>query len=108
MVILVDNAIDHSPPDGRVTVRVAQHGRLAELSVEDQGPGVPSAERERIFEPFTRLPGVRRDRSEGTGLGLAIASRIVAAHGGTIAVDDGPGGGARFVVGLPAGGGAAA
>lgn len=107
VVILVDNAIDHSPPDGRVIVRVTHRGRLAELSVEDQGPGVPVAERERIFEPFTRLPGVRRDRSEGTGLGLAIASRIVAAHGGSIAVDDGPGGGARFVVDLPAGGGAA-
>ncbi len=108
IVILVDNAIDHSPPGGRVTVRVAHPGRTAQLSVEDEGPGVPPGERERIFEPFTRLPGVRRDRSEGTGLGLAIARRIVAAHGGGIAVDDGAGGGARFTVTLPAGGGAAA
>jgi signal transduction histidine kinase len=107
IVILVDNAIDHSPTGGQVVVRVASRGRNAELSVEDQGPGVPVAERERIFEPFTRLPGVRRDRSEGTGLGLAIARRIVAAHGGSIVVDDGPGGGARFVVSLPSGGAAA-
>jgi signal transduction histidine kinase len=108
IVILVDNAIDHSPPGGRVTVRVAQAGRDAELTVEDQGPGVPPGERERIFEPFTRLPGVRRDRSEGTGLGLAIARRIVLAHGGGIAVDNGPGDGARFTATFPAGGGAAA
>ena len=105
IVILVDNAIDHSPSGSRVTVRVAHAGRDAELTVEDEGPGVPPGERERIFEPFTRLPGVRRDRSEGTGLGLAIARRIVLAHGGGIAVDDGPGGGARFTVTLPAGGG---
>ena len=107
-MILVDNAIDHSPPGGRVTIRVATTGRTAELSVEDEGPGVPADERERIFEPFTRLPGVRRDRSEGTGLGLAIARRIVAAHGGGIAAGDGADGGARFTVTLPAGGGAAA
>ena len=76
-------------------------GRVV-LTVADEGPGIPSADRERIFEPFTRLPGVARDRAGGTGLGLAIARRIVTAHDGTIGVDDAPGGGARFVVTLPA------
>ena len=72
------------------------------MTVTDQGPGIPASERERVFEPFTRLPGVRRDRAGGTGLGLAIARRIATAHAGTIVVADAPGGGAAFVVSLPA------
>jgi len=102
VLILLDNAIDHTPDGSTVTVDVRRAGRRVELGVADQGPGIPTAERDRIFEPFTRLPGVRRDRAGGTGLGLAIARRIVAAHDGSIRVDDAPGGGARFVVSLPA------
>ena len=102
ILILLDNAIDHSPPGTAVVVSVRRAGRRVDLAVADQGPGVPPSERARVFEPFTRLPGVRRDRAGGTGLGLAIARRIVVAHDGTIAVDDAPGGGARFVVSLPA------
>jgi two-component system, OmpR family, sensor histidine kinase CiaH len=102
ILILLDNAIDHAPPATAVVVSVRRSGRRVELTVADQGPGVPPAERARVFEPFTRLPGVRRDRAGGTGLGLAIARRIVVAHDGTIAVHDAPGGGARFVVSLPA------
>ena len=68
----------------------------------DEGPGIPIADRARVFEPFARLPAWPRDRAGGTGLGLAIARRIVTAHDGTIGVDDAPGGGARFVVTLPA------
>jgi len=101
-LILVDNALDHAPEGTTVRVAVRRTGRRVELTVDDEGPGVPTSDRARVFEPFTRLPGVRRDRAEGTGLGLAIASRIVAAHDGTIAIDDAPGGGARFVVALPA------
>lgn len=103
LVILLDNAIDHSPQSGTVTVSVERAGRAAVLNVIDTGPGVPVADRERIFEPFERLHSARRDRSAGTGLGLAIARRIVAAHGGSIGVDDAPGGGARFTVRLPQG-----
>ncbi len=102
LVILLDNAIDHSPPDGTVTVAVRRAGRSVELSVADQGPGIPAAERERIFEPFTRLPGVRRDGAGGTGLGLAIGRRIALAHDAAIVVDDADGGGARFTVTMPA------
>jgi len=105
ILILLDNAFDHSPPDGTVTVRVRRLERSVELSVSDQGQGIPADDRERIFEPFTHLPGVRRDRAGGTGLGLAIGRRIAVAHDGTIAADDAPGGGARFTVTLPAGGG---
>ena len=76
LLILLDNAFDHSPPGGTVTVDVRRAGHDVELVVADEGPGIPAAERERVFEPFTRLPGVRRDRAGGTGLGLAIARRI--------------------------------
>jgi two-component system sensor histidine kinase CiaH len=100
VLILIDNALDHAPPGTGVRVAVRPSDRRVELTVSDEGPGIPPAERDRVFEPFTRLPGVRRDRAGGTGLGLAIAQRIVAAHDGTIAVDDAPGGGARFVVSL--------
>ncbi len=102
LLILLDNAFDHSPPDGVVTVGVRRRSRSVELSVSDEGAGIPPEERERVFDPFTRLPGVRRDRAGGTGLGLAIGRRIVIAHGGTIRVDAAPSGGAMFIVDLPA------
>jgi signal transduction histidine kinase len=96
LLILLDNAFDHSPSGGTVTVDLQMVGRDIELTVADQGPGVPASDRERIFEPFTRLPGVSRDRAGGTGLGLAIGRRIATAHGGGIVVTDAPGGGAMF------------
>jgi signal transduction histidine kinase len=101
LLILVDNAIDHSPAGETVTVRVRRAGGSAVIDVDDRGPGIPPAERERIFEPFTRLSGTTRHGSGGTGLGLAIARRIVDAHGGTIRADAPAGGGARFTVTLP-------
>ncbi len=102
LLILIDNAIDHSPAGGVVTVRVDGDGRGGRIHVDDQGPGIPEAERERIFEPFTRLPGTTRHGSGGTGLGLAIARRIVDAHGWAIHASSPEGGGARFTVLLPA------
>ena len=106
LLILFDNAFDHSPPDGTVTVDVRRSGHSVEVVVSDEGPGIPEPERERVFEPFTRLPGVRRDRAGGTGLGLAIARRIASAHHGSVEVADAPGGGAAFVVAMPSSGGA--
>ena len=102
LLILLDNAFDHSPHGSTVRVAVRASGRAVALTVADEGPGIPMADRARVFEPFARLPGVARDRAGGTGLGLAIARRIVTAHDGTIGVDDAPGGGARFAVTLPA------
>ncbi len=104
-LILIDNAIAHAPDGSTVRVAAAARGRSVALTVSDQGPGVPLADRARIFEPFMRLPGIRRDRTQGSGLGLAIGSRIATAHGGEITIDDAPGGGARFTVLLPARGG---
>ncbi|MBV9607437.1 MAG: two-component sensor histidine kinase, partial [Solirubrobacterales bacterium] len=65
----------------------------------DDGPGVPADQRERIFEPFVRLAQSPRG---GTGLGLAIVRRTIESHGGTIACDASPAGGARFTMRLPA------
>ncbi|WP_103500219.1 MULTISPECIES: cell wall metabolism sensor histidine kinase WalK [Streptomyces] len=86
---LVDNAVKHSPKDGRVTVR-ARPGQLPGglvLEVRDEGPGIPADQRERVFERFGRaaLPG-EPPRDGGTGLGLAIARWAVNLHGGTIGV----------------------
>ncbi|HYL39993.1 MAG TPA: HAMP domain-containing sensor histidine kinase [Candidatus Binatus sp.] len=101
LVILIDNAVGHAPAGCAVEVTAGRAGANVEVAVRDHGPGVPETDRIRIFEPFTRGAGGRRDRA-GSGLGLAIASAIVAAHRGAIRVDAAAGGGARFVVALPA------
>jgi signal transduction histidine kinase len=96
---LLDNAERHARSE--VLIEVRRNDRYAELVVDDDGEGIPEADRERIFERFTRLdPARSRDRG-GTGLGLAIARDIVQTHGGTIKADSSPAGGARFVVRLP-------
>jgi len=94
---LVDNAVVHAASRVRVVV---QPGRVA---VEDDGPGVPLADRERVFDRFTRLDTSRGRASGGTGLGLAISRESARALGGDVVVDDADGGGARFVLTLPVG-----
>jgi len=96
---LVQNAIDASPEHGHVLVRAWQENQAFLLSVSDHGPGVPLAEREHIFEPFTTSKaGIS---NSGMGLGLALVRRSVLALGGTIAVTDAEGGGAVFTVCVP-------
>ena len=68
--------------------------------VDDAGPGVALAQRQRIFEPFYRLPGAT-EHSGGVGLGLALVKTIAERHGGRVSCEDRPGGGARFVLRLP-------
>jgi signal transduction histidine kinase len=100
ILILVDNAIDHAPAGTPVEAEVALRGRDAVLAVTDHGPGIPGADRERVFEAFARLDSSARRRESGAGLGLAIARRIVTAHGGRIVATEGRDGGARFEVTL--------
>ncbi|HWC43818.1 MAG TPA: ATP-binding protein, partial [Actinomycetota bacterium] len=69
--------------------------------VEDDGPGIPETDRERVFERFVRLDDARARDDGGSGLGLAIVAELVAAHGGTVAVATSPLGGARVEVVLP-------
>jgi heavy metal sensor kinase len=99
---LVDNAIGFSPPGGRVRVASWQRDGAAGVSVEDDGPGVPPGERERIFERFYRLDRARSRHTGGSGLGLAIAAELAAAHAGRIEVESRPSGGSRFSLILPA------
>ena len=87
---LIDNAIRYSPPDSAVTVAVATFGEDAVVSVCDQGPGIPAAEHERVFQRFYRILG--QGDSEGSGLGLAIVREIALAHGGQVSLRDGEGG----------------
>ena len=101
---LLDNAARHAR--GRVAVSVSEQGPWVLLTVADDGAGVPAEQREQVFERFARLQEGRSRDSGGTGLGLALTRRIVEHHGGRIHVEDGPLGGARFVVSLPAAGAA--
>lgn len=99
--VLLDNALRYTAPGGHVQLRVRPEGSFARLDVDDDGIGVPAAERPRIFDRFFRGSEARAKRADGSGLGLAIASWIVRRHGGRIAVTESPLGGARFSVHLP-------
>lgn len=87
---------------GAVEVHVGRSGAQAEVSVEDRGPGVPEAYRERIFESFFRLPG-HAEKAGGVGLGLALVRQIAERHGGSVRCEARAGGGSRFVLALPLG-----
>ena len=100
MLGLVENAIRHSPTGSSVTIGTSAADGFATIWVDDEGPGVPLSERERIFEPFYRGAGQPRSHG-GAGLGLAIARSIATAHNGTIAAETAVGGGARMIVRIP-------
>ncbi|WHZ09790.1 MAG: two-component system sensor histidine kinase [Burkholderiaceae bacterium] len=85
---------------GAITTSVRREGSRAVLRVSDRGPGVPASLRERIFEPFYRLPGAS-EREGGVGLGLALVKAIAERHHGTVRCEERPGGGATFVLELP-------
>jgi len=87
---------------GEISVELGSAGGQATVRVNDRGPGVPAALRDRIFEPFYRLPGAS-ERNGGVGLGLALVKSITERHGGTVRCEDRPGGGASFVIRLPRG-----
>jgi signal transduction histidine kinase len=100
---LLDNAVKYGPPGQTVTIRLSRVREAFRLSIEDQGPGVPPAERERIWEPFHRVESAAVSAVAGSGIGLAVVSELVSLHGGRAWVEDAPARGARFVVELPIG-----
>jgi len=97
---LVHNALEYTPAGGTVTVRTGRRGAEALLEVEDDGPGIPPAERERVLERFYRVAGTP---GEGSGLGLAIVQEIAATHGASLRIAEGAGGrGTRVTLAFPA------
>lgn len=97
---LVENAVRYTPVSTPIELRFWCEESNFNMAVVDHGPGIPARQRQRVFDSFFRLRG-HDDRDRGTGLGLAICRGVAEAHGGTILVEETPGGGATFLVTLP-------
>ncbi|WTY93332.1 ATP-binding protein [Sphaerisporangium sp. NBC_01403] len=104
---LIDNAVAYSPESTRVVVSARPAGEVVEVSVSDQGIGIPESSQERIFERFFRVDAARSRATGGTGLGLAIVKHVAVAHGGEVTVWSKEGSGSTFTLRLPAFGGTA-
>lgn len=98
---LLDNAIQYTPEGGHIRVTSDLRGREAVVTVSDTGIGIPTADKERIFERFYRVDAARSREAGGTGLGLSIAKHIVEAHGGHLWVDSTIGEGSKFSFSIP-------
>jgi signal transduction histidine kinase len=99
---LLDNAVKYGPRRQRILVALEAAGAKARILVEDEGPGIPEGERERVFERFHRLDREKRAAVAGTGIGLSVVRDLIARSRGSCAVETGARGGARFVIELPA------
>ncbi|GLX95825.1 two-component sensor histidine kinase [Herbidospora sp. NBRC 101105] len=104
---LIDNAVAYSPEHTRVVVSARPAGDSVEISISDQGIGIPESAQERIFERFFRVDAARSRSTGGTGLGLAIVKHVAVAHGGEVSVWSKEGSGSTFTLRLPAFGGVA-
>lgn len=98
---LIENAINYSPDGTRVAIALRAQGDLAEISISDQGIGIPEKDIERVFERFYRVDPARSRATGGTGLGLSIVKHVVANHGGDISVWSEEGAGTTFTIRLP-------
>lgn len=96
---LIDNACRYG--GGMAEVTLVDGAAAVEIRIEDRGPGIPEAERERVFEPYVRLETSRARHTGGTGLGLAIARAVARAHGGDVRLEARPGGGTAAVLTIP-------
>jgi len=99
---VIANAVAWSPPELAVVVESAVIDGQVRLQVTDQGPGIPTEQRERVFLPFHRLAGPTDSRPDGIGLGLAVARGFTEAVGGALTIEDAPGCGTTFVFTLQA------
>lgn len=98
---LIGNAVKFSPSESVVRIAVASDGGAVTVVVADEGPGIPLAEQDKLFIPFTRLSARPTGGEKSTGLGLAICRRIVEGHGGELSLESAPGAGSTFRVTLP-------
>jgi signal transduction histidine kinase len=99
---LLTNAVEYDHSAGPIEIRARSDHESCWLVVDDRGPGIPSGMHRRIFEPFLTGPDTEHAADPGTGVGLALVDRLARANGGRVVAEDRPGGGARFVVSLPA------
>ena len=100
LTILVDNALRFAPAGSEVELRLSEKGERVRFAVADRGPGVPDADKKRIFGRFVRGTPAGDD-ARHYGLGLAVAAELTTLHGGQLWVQDTPGGGATFCLELP-------
>jgi two-component system, OmpR family, phosphate regulon sensor histidine kinase PhoR len=98
---LLDNAVQYTPPGGRIHVSAAAGAHEVVVAVADTGIGIPVADQERIFERFYRVDAARSREAGGTGLGLSIAKHIIEAHGGRLWVESAVGSGSKFSFSIP-------
>jgi two-component system sensor histidine kinase SenX3 len=98
---LVANAVAYSSDGSKVSVAARPTGEMVEITVTDQGIGIPASELERIFERFYRVDPARHRSTGGTGLGLSIVKHVAASHGGEVRVWSAPGQGSSFTLTLP-------
>jgi two-component system sensor histidine kinase SenX3 len=98
---LVENAINYSPESTRVAVTLKEESGLVEVSVSDQGIGIPEKDLERIFERFYRVDAARSRETGGTGLGLSIVKHVATNHGGDVSVWSVEGAGSTFTIRFP-------
>jgi signal transduction histidine kinase len=99
---LLDNAVKYGREGQTITVRVVRGGDEVVLSVDDEGPGIPPADRRRVFDPFERLDRRAAPKTSGAGIGLAVVRDLVIAHAGRVWIEDAPSGGARISIALRA------
>jgi signal transduction histidine kinase len=99
---LLDNALKYGPEGQTVRIAAVNREGWVRISVEDQGPGIPVGERARIWEPYHRLDRDMEGRVRGSGIGLSVVAELAQVAGGSAWVEEGEGGGARFVIRLPA------
>lgn len=97
IVNLIDNALKYGPTGQTVSIELERIGSFARITVTDQGPGIPAADRKRMWEPFVRL-GKDAGTTLGCGIGLAVVRGLVEQHGATVVLRDAPEGGARFIL----------
>jgi signal transduction histidine kinase len=106
LINLLDNAVKYGPSGQTISVGLArgEDEHSARIWVEDEGPGIPTTERGKIWEPFHRLDRDANSAIAGSGIGLALVRNLTVAHGGRVLVDDGAAGGSRFTIEIPCAG----
>jgi len=103
LINLLDNAVKYGPSGQTISVGLGRSSdeRSARIWVEDEGPGIPEAERTKIWEPFHRLERDANSAIAGSGIGLALVRNLTVAHGGRVVVENGMAGGSRFTIEIP-------